>query len=49
MPKNKKKSTVELWQSCRKDWGNISPVTKVIEDRTKYKRSRDKKINRGEY
>ena len=49
MAKKKRKSTVELWQSERKDWGIISPVTKIVEDRTKYKRSRDKKINNGDY
>lgn len=37
--KKKKKSTnIELYQSIRKDWGDINPVTRVVRDKTKYTR-----------
>lgn len=37
MSKNKKNSKprtyVEIYQSVRKDWGNVNPVTRVIPDK----------------
>lgn len=38
MAKKQKKTNIELYQSIRKDWGNINPVTRVVKDKTKYTR-----------
>lgn len=43
--KKKKATTLELYQTIRKDWGDISPVTKVVKDKSKYTR---KKKHKGE-
>ena len=47
--KKKKPINIELWQSIRKDWGEINPVTRIVQDKTKYKRNRDKKITKEDY
>ena len=36
--KNKVKTTVEIYQSIRRDWGNVNPVTKIIPNKKKLKR-----------
>lgn len=49
--KNKKKITqVEVMKSIRKDWGNISPVTKVIPNKKsgRYNRAREKRTKENE-
>lgn len=35
MKKSKVKSSIEIYQSMRKDWGNINPITKVIPNKKK--------------
>lgn len=34
----KQKSFFEIYQSVRRDWGNVNPVTKVIPNKKKYRR-----------
>lgn len=34
----KQKSFFEIYQSIRRDWGNINPATKVIPNKKKYRR-----------
>ena len=34
----KQKSFFEVYQSIRRDWGNINPATKVIPNKKKYRR-----------
>jgi hypothetical protein len=41
--KRKPKTYVEIFQSERKTWGNVNPVTKVIPDKRK-KKPKYKKI-----
>lgn len=41
--KNAPRSTYEIYRSIRKDWGNISPVTKIIFD----KRNKKEKHKKG--
>lgn len=36
--KKKKKIAYEIWKGIRKDWNGVNPVTKIIPDKTKYKR-----------
>ena len=36
--KNKVKTTAEIYQSIRRDWGNVNPVTKIIPNKKKSKR-----------
>ncbi len=36
--KNKVKTTAEIYQSIRRDWGNVNPVTKIIPNKKKPKR-----------
>lgn len=44
MKKNKKPlSSYDLYQSIRKDWGTVSPVTKVDKDKSKYTRKQKHK------
>lgn len=31
--KRKPKTNLEIYQSIRRDWGNVNPVTKVHEDK----------------
>lgn len=38
MAQKKVKTYVEIFQSERKTWGNVNPVTRVMRDRTKYNR-----------
>jgi len=43
MPKKIKPKTFhEVLKGVRRDWGGINPATKVIEDKTKYNRAREK-------
>lgn len=42
MAKKKIKTCIEIFQSERKTWGNINPVTKVIPDK-RFKKSKYKK------
>lgn len=39
--KKKKKSNVELYKTIRKDWGDLNPITRVVEDKTKYNRKKN--------
>ena len=41
----KQKSFFEIYQSIRRDWGNINPVTKVIPNKKKYRRKDKHKKN----
>ena len=34
----KQKNFFEIYQSVRRDWGNVNPVTKVIPNKKKYRR-----------
>ena len=34
---NKKKSMLDLYQSIRRDWNGVNPVTKIIENKKKKK------------
>jgi hypothetical protein len=43
MAQKKVKTYVEIFQSERKTWGNINPVTRVMRDRTKYNRKQKHK------
>ena len=36
--KNKVKTTAEIYQSIRRDWGNVNPITKIIPNKKKSKR-----------
>lgn len=36
--KNKVKTTAEIYQSIRRDWGSVNPVTKIIPNKKKSKR-----------
>lgn len=36
--KNKVKTTAEIYQSIRRDWGSVNPVTKIIPNTKKPKR-----------
>lgn len=36
--KNKVKTTAEIYQSIRRDWGAVNPVTKIIPNKKKPKR-----------
>lgn len=37
---SKPKTTNELYNTIRKDWGDINPVTKVDKDKSKYTRKK---------
>lgn len=39
--KKKPKTSVELYQQIRKDWGALKPTTRVVQDKTKYSRKRN--------
>lgn len=41
----KQKSFFEIYQSIRRDWGNVNPVTKVIPNKKKYRRKDKHKKN----
>lgn len=41
----KQKSFFEVYQSIRRDWGNVNPVTKVIPNKKKYRRKDKHKKN----
>ncbi len=41
----KQKSFFEVYQSIRRDWGNINPVTQVIPNKKKYRRKDKHKKN----
>jgi hypothetical protein len=43
MAQKKVKTYVEIFQSERKTWGNVNPVTRVMRDRTKYNRKQKHK------
>lgn len=36
--KNKVKTTAEIYQSIRRDWGEVNPVTKIIPNKKRVKR-----------
>ena len=36
--KNKVKTTAEIYQSIRRDWGSVNPVTKIIPNKKVAKR-----------
>ena len=40
MSKKKKmpKTSLEIYQTIRRDWNGVNPVTKVFKDKTKYQR-----------
>jgi len=40
--KIKPKTFHEVLKGIRRDWGGINPTTKVIEDKTKYNRAKEK-------
>lgn len=41
--KNKVKSNYEVYRSMRRDWGNVNPVTRVIEDKRNKKDKHSKR------
>lgn len=41
----KQKNFFEIYQSIRRDWGNVNPVTKVIPNKKKYRRKDKYKKN----
>lgn len=41
--KKKPRTTVEIYQSIRRDWGGVRPVTKVIPNKKKENRVKHKK------
>ena len=41
----KQKNFFEIYQSIRRDWGNVNPVTKVISNKKKYRRKDKHKKN----
>lgn len=42
-PKKPKKITdLEIWKSIRKSWGDINPVTKIIPNKKKKSRAKNK-------
>ena len=41
----KQKNFFEIYQSVRRDWGNVNPVTKVIPNKKKYRRKDKHKKN----
>lgn len=55
MSRKKKKIKIKLdqtnfdiLQSIRKSWGDFNPVTRVVEDKTKYNRRKEKEKLRKE-
>ena len=40
--KKKVRSNYEIYQSIRRDWGNVNPVTKIIPDKRKKKEKHKK-------
>lgn len=48
--KIKSKVTVkDIMLTIRKSWGDFNSCDRVVEDKTKYKRCRDKKINQNDF
>ena len=43
--KSKIKSNYEIYQSIRRDWGGINPVTRIKESNKIYSRQKSKKIS----
>lgn len=43
--KTKIKSNYEIYQSIRRDWGGINPVTRIKESNKIYSRQKNKKIS----
>lgn len=39
---SKAKTSYELYQTIRKDWGEVNPVERVVESKKKYNRNKDK-------
>lgn len=37
MKKQKPRTNVEIYQSLRRDWGDVKPVTRIIPDKRKKK------------
>jgi hypothetical protein len=44
--KNKLPNQIEALRGVRKSWGDMNPVSRVIQDKTKYKRK--EKFNRND-
>ena len=43
--KKKPRTAVEIYQSVRRDWGGVHPVTRVIPNKKKDKRAKHKKCS----
>ena len=41
--KNKPKSMIDLYQSIRRDWNGVNPVTRIVESKKKKKPKHKKK------
>ena len=41
--KNKVKDLYEVYDSIRRDWNGINPITKVVPNKKKYKRQKSSK------
>ncbi len=46
MEKRSKKAQKEHYRSRRRDWGELSPVTRVVPDGKKYDRNKEKQNKR---
>lgn len=41
--RNKARSSLELYKTIRKGWYGFNPITRIVKDKTKYDRNKDKK------
>lgn len=39
----KQKDFFEIYQSLRRDWGNVNPCSRIMKDKTKYNRKKKHK------
>ena len=49
MKKKKPRSSMELLNSIRRDWGEVNPVTKVIPDKKKQYKRKSKHPNKENF
>lgn len=49
MSKKKQKTNIETMQSIRRSWNGVKPVTKVMPDKKKYDRKRDRAVRDSDY
>lgn len=49
MKKKKPRSSIEILNSIRRDWGEINPVTKIIPDKKKQYKRKPKHRNKENF